>query len=188
MEEQGSFAEKIRLLRKYYDLSLSEMVMIIKLKSKGSLSTLENAKNPPSFETLVNIANAFAVKIDWLAGLVQEPFDAEIITAMEDELLNMKVSDNAEVKDIVPDSYLDREKRDSCYSLQARASILFYLHYLNYFIKKEPETLNINVDSVTQAELLEQGKFIKLRFRKPEDKYLYLIAVLTAILYRKPDI
>ena len=116
MEKAERFGDKIKALRKNHDVTLSDMAMLINLKSKGSLSTLENAKNPPSYETLINIADVFAVKVDWLIGRSSQPYDEEIIFKLENQIMNFRLSADAVFKDIVPDVYADAELRSKTVS------------------------------------------------------------------------
>jgi transcriptional regulator with XRE-family HTH domain len=42
MEKAEHFGDKIKALRKNHDVTLSDMAVLINLKSKGSLSTFKN--------------------------------------------------------------------------------------------------------------------------------------------------
>lgn len=183
------FSQKIHLLRKSHYLSLSEFALLINLKSKGSLSTLENAKNPPSFETLMNVANVFAVKTDWLVGRSSEPYDEEIILHLEDQIMDIKINSCTLYKHTLPDEYSDIDKRGKFYSLSERANLIFLLQYMKLLIDKYPELLSTSTNENITDHLLEHFNFKKSRFNDPEEKYLYLLRAIGSILLndiRKP--
>ena len=68
------FAKNLKKLRIAHNLNGELMSKLIGMNSKGSFSKLENAKNPPSFQTLINVAKVFAVDLDWLVGRIDKPY------------------------------------------------------------------------------------------------------------------
>lgn len=186
MEKAERFGDKIKALRKNHDVTLSEMAMLINLKSKGSLSTLENAKNPPSYETLINIADVFAVKVDWLIGRSSQPYDEEIIFKLENQIMNFRLSADAEFKDIVPDVYADAELRSKIYTLEIRAALIFYLQYLKIVYAKTWLILLKHVDAGLLEGLVEHPFTKRRRYVEPYEKYMYLLSQIAALLFYKP--
>lgn len=151
------FSHNLHILRKSHFLSLSELALLINLKSKGSLSTLENAKNPPSFETLINIANLLTISIDWLVGRSSEPYNEEIILNIERELLSLSCTSN-EVSfkllrsPLIPEEYLNENTRKNLYSLPIRANIIFLLRFKIIQVKTALEsTLGIPMDDIQNS-------------------------------------
>jgi len=69
-------------MRKERKMNQDELAEILAL-SKYSISLYENNKSSPSEETLYKIAKTFDVSIDYLIGLIDEPYsyrrDAETI-------------------------------------------------------------------------------------------------------------
>ena len=180
------FSQNIHVLRQSHYLSLSEMAMIIKLKSKGSLSTLENAKNPPSFETLINIANVFAVKLDWLVGRSSQPYDEDVIQKLELQLMNIKITDDTEFKSILPDIYFDVEKRKIYYSLAERANLIFLLQYLKAIVLKEPNILQSRKYSNSTLDVLLENAGIKKNLKKEAAyRYNFIVSGIEKILQNK---
>lgn len=184
MEERNSFAKNLKFLRRLYSLSLSEMAMIINLKSKGSLSTLENAKNPPSFDTLVNIVNVFAVKVDWLFGRSSRPYDEEIFFNLENKIMNISLSDNVVFKDIVFDKYSDKELRSKIYPLKRRAYLIFLLKFLKAITEKHPELLHKNIDVGFLKSMAKQESTLKRWSKKPDELYMQLLHFIAVEIYK----
>lgn len=151
------FSHNLHILRQSHCLSLSELALLINLKSKGSLSTLENAKNPPSFETLINIANLFTVSIDWLVGRSSEPYNEEFLLNIEKEILSISCTSN-EVSfkllrsPLIPEEYLNENTRKNLYSLPIRANIIFLLRFKIIQVKTALEsTLGIPMDDIQNS-------------------------------------
>lgn len=134
------FSQNLRALRKSHYLSLSELALLINLKSKGTLSTLENAKNPPSFETLINIANLFTVSIDWLVGFTKEPYNEVMIEQVEEKIAVISVTGRRFI-DTVPDHYVNKDLRKKTFTLSERAAIIFYIHYIQFLAGQKLELL-----------------------------------------------
>lgn len=184
MDEKENFAKNLRFLRLLYGLSLSEMAMIINLKSKSALSTLENAKNPPSFETLINIANVFAVKVDWLVGRTFDNYDEIIISELEEQMMDIKLADNTVFRDIVPNFYLNSSVRNINFSLFARADLILFLHFLKAIIEKYPQLLHKNIDAGFWKSL-EKRKNIRKRWsKKPDELYMQLLWHIGIVFYK----
>ena len=72
-------------MRKEKKMNQQELAEILSL-SKYSISLYENDKSVPSEETLISIAKTFDVSVDYLLGLIDEPYsykrDAETILRM----------------------------------------------------------------------------------------------------------
>ena len=179
------FSLNLRTLRQSHYLSLSEMAMIINLKSKGSLSTLENAKNPPSFETLINIAEVFAVTIDWLVGRSSQPYNEEIILNLENQIMDIKVNSGTVFKKILPPLYANIEQRTIFFSVAERANLIFLLQYMKIITDNEPELLH-GSQSSNKANimeyLLEKVNLKKPRLKNAQEIYFYLLRAIGAIL------
>lgn len=159
--------------------------MIINLKSKGSLSTLENAKNPPSFETLINIAEVFAVTIDWLVGRSSQPYNEEIILNLENQIMDIKVNSGTVFKKILPPLYANIEQRTIFFSVAERANLIFLLQYMKIITDNEPELLH-GSQSSNKANimeyLLEKVNLKKPRLKNAQEIYFYLLRAIGAIL------
>lgn len=184
MEKAERFGDKIKALRKNHDVTLSDMAMLINLKSKGSLSTLENAKNPPSYETLINIADVFAVKVDWLIGRSSQPYDEEIIFKLENQIMNFRLSADAVFKDIVFDKYSDKELRSKIYPLKMRAYLIFLLKFLKAITEKHPELLHKNIDVGFLKSMAKQESTLKLWSKKPDELYMQLLHFIAVEIYK----
>lgn len=184
MNEKESLAKNLKFLRQSHYLSLSEMAMLINLKSKGSLSTLENAKNPPSFETLINIANVFAVKVDWLIGRTDERYDATIISALESQLLDIRLADNTTFRDVATHFYLNSNLINVGFSLVDRAGLIFVLQFLKTVTEQHPELLHRSVDvSFLESLAKEKYDFIKWS-KKPDELYMQLLRCIAVMFYK----
>lgn len=125
------FSKNISVIRKTYKFTLIEFASLINMKSKGSLSMLENAKNPPSFDTLLYISDVFCVSLDWLVGYSCVPYTEYSVTNAEDKFF--KILFQLEEKHffiLTLGDYLNPEYRASNFSLAVRANILVLLRVL----------------------------------------------------------
>ena len=66
MIEFDIFVNNFKILRYNHQLSSADLVYILSLKSRSSVTNIESKRALPSLEFLVKISNLFAVKIDWL--------------------------------------------------------------------------------------------------------------------------
>lgn len=136
--QDNSFAQKIKYLRTKYVLSMSELALILNFKNKSTIAQLEATKIFPSYETLMNVANVFAVKIDWLVGRSPEPYDEKMILYLESQIMDINIDPDFKFKTIIPIEYSDLEKRTALYSLSNRANIVFLVNYIQFLrIKKQ---------------------------------------------------
>lgn len=126
-----SFSKNISVIRKTYKFTLIEFASLINMKSKGSLSMLENAKNPPSFETLLYVSDVFCVSLDWLVGYSCVPYTEDSVTKAEDKFFkNLFQLGNNHFIILTLGDYLSPEYRASNFSLSVRANILVLLRVL----------------------------------------------------------
>lgn len=184
MDEKESLAKNLKFLRRLYGLTLSEMAMLINLKSKGSLSTLENAKNPPSFETLVSVANVFAVNMDWLTGRTYESYNDAIIAELEERLMDIKLAENTVFRDIAPDFYLDSSIRNVGFSLFDRANLIFLLQFLKAVTEKYPQVLLKNIDVDFLKSLAKRKSARKRWSKEPDELYTQLLHFIAVEFYK----
>ena len=180
------FAKNFKQLRLTHSLSMSELALILNFKNKSTIAQLETIKILPSFETLINIANVFAVKVDWLIGRSSQPYDEEIIFKLENQIMNFRLSADAEFKDIVPDVYADAELRSKIYTLEIRAALIFYLQYLKIVYAKTWLILLKHVDAGLLEGLVEHPFTKRRRYVEPYEKYMYLLSQIAALLFYKP--
>ena len=180
------FAKNFKLLRLSHFLSMSDLAYILNFKNKSTISQLESIKIYPSFEKLLDIADLFAVSIDWLVGRSSQPYDEELILNLESQLMNIKIVNNTEFKSILPDTYSDIEKRKIYYSLAERANLIFLLQYLRVFAEKEPDILqNGGYTNTTLDIILESANIKKNRKKEAAHKYYFVVYGIEKILQNK---
>ena len=157
------FSRNILLLRRTYLLTLEEFAILIGLRGRGSLGTLENAKNPPSFDTLLNIADVFGVSIDWLVGNSKIPYTHSSLKSAEDKFFAFALNiDDGNIFKMTLKDYLEPEYRMSKYSLDIRANILVLLRILmlpkllNPSYKLKEPTLGDKIFSVFKPILYKE--------------------------------
>ena len=145
------FSKNIKLLRTSYGLTSKQMAQFIGLGGAGSLSTIENEKNPPSFKTMWMVAKLFAVDLEWMIGRVSFPYREEIIESEERDLFPLitQMPDGYALEIVpykqvvsIPKDYTDLDSRRQTYSLPLRANIIYLAHLLSYLIKTNSDTLD----------------------------------------------
>lgn len=186
MVEFDIFVNNLKKLRYNHQLSAADLVYILLLKSRSSITNIESKRALPSLEILVNISNLFAVKIDWLFGRSLEPYDEDLISKLESQLMNTKITDNTEFKSIVPDTYSDIEKRNIYYTLAERANLIFLLQYLKVLVLKEPHILQSGEYSNSTLDIILEDVGIKKNQKKEAAyRYNFIISGIEKILQNK---
>lgn len=138
--QDNSFAQKIKYLRKKYELSTSELAYMLKFKNKTSIGNIEKNMIYVSFPKLIDIANLFAVRADWLLGRHPNPYSEVIIEQLEEKIAVISVTGRRFI-DTVPDHYVNKDLRKKTFTLSERAAIIFYIHYIQFLTGQKLELL-----------------------------------------------
>lgn len=85
MSNRGLFSKRLKLLRKSHGVLSHELADVLGYKHRGIISRFENNKNMPSFDSLIQIADLFAVSLDWLLGRVNDPYNEKVLTSLEEK-------------------------------------------------------------------------------------------------------
>lgn len=67
------FSERLKMLRTQNKVTMLELATAVGLKSKSTISELENNNSSPSIDTLVAMADYFGVSLDYLTGRTDNP-------------------------------------------------------------------------------------------------------------------
>lgn len=186
MIEFDIFVNNFKILRYNHQLSSADLVYILSLKSRSSVTNIESKRALPSLEFLVKISNLFAVKIDWLFGRSSQPYDEELILKLESQLMNIKITNDIEYKSILPDTYSDIEKRRIFYTLAERANLIFLLQYLKAIVLKEPNILQNRKYSNSTLDVLLENAGIKKNLKKEAAyRYNFIVSGIEKILQNK---
>lgn len=188
MNEKESFSEifakNFKQLRLTHSLSMSELALILNFKNKSTIAELETIKMLPSFKTLINIANVFAVKIDWLIGRTDERFDEAIISELETWILDIQLADNTTFRDVAPHFYLDSSLIKVGFSLADRANVIFVLQFLKAVTEKHPELLHRSVDVSFLESLAKEKRDYTKWSKKPDELYMQLLYYIAVMFYK----
>lgn len=130
-------------MREVYGLSIQDASDLLGLKSKSNIANWEAAKNIPSLDMLVNIADLFAISTDWILGRSTSTYTEESVTSAENamiEAFNQTEFSHWENlvdpgylmgkvynRGLIPAEYADYEQRKQRYSLGQRANIVFLM-------------------------------------------------------------
>ncbi|MGE9927763.1 MULTISPECIES: helix-turn-helix domain-containing protein [Megasphaera] len=134
------FSKRLKLLRTTYGLSMKTLADNLGYKNTGTISQFENNNSVPSFNSLIQIANFYAVSLDWLTGRSDiiytndSVFEGEM--ALQERFMNLgkKIGANyiAALKvgwEGIEPAYIHNDQREKYYSLGVRANIVV-LHNL----------------------------------------------------------
>ncbi|ERT62464.1 helix-turn-helix domain-containing protein [Megasphaera vaginalis (ex Srinivasan et al. 2021)] len=134
------FSKRLKLLRTTYGLSMKTLSTTWGYKNTGTISQFENNKSVPSFNSLIQIANFYAVSLDWLIGrsniiyTKESVFEGEI--ALHEQFMNLGeqigfnyIAALQKGWEFMAPTYLYKDKREKYYSLDVRANIVV-LHNL----------------------------------------------------------
>ena len=166
----GIFAERLKELRIYYGLSLSDMAFILCVNSKVNCNRWELGKNWPFIESLIRIANLFAVSMDWLVGNSDDKYldkKIDILEAKLDvEFLSSKIA--------FPEDYRNVDSRREKYSLEQRAEIYTYLSILKFEWKRflETEYIEVKITEKLTTEIFYERYWRKFSSQAKIIKYI----------------
>ena len=148
LQNHTDFGKKLKALRTAYGLKsddLSRYCTIVNESriSTGSISYWENAKNTPSIDSALLIANIFAVSLNWLIAHEDYP-EKPIYDEVRLEYLESKLIERSKhyiirgeeypfpYVDVLEEDYLDLEQRKNLYSHEARSNIIFLMYILDF--------------------------------------------------------
>ena len=83
---------------------------------------------------MLEIADLFAVNIDWLVGRSSEPYNEEVILNLENQIMDIRVNSGTVFKKILPPLYANIEQRTIFFSLAERANLIFLLQYIKLLL------------------------------------------------------
>ena len=133
------FANNIKNIREVHGLSMNDLASLMHFKSKGTIGQLETQKAQPSFDFLLKMNSIFALSIDWLIGISNQPYTHGSLLNAENNIKKI-ISDNNKLEfslKLLPNYYTDLSEREKQYSLSIRANIVFlmYVLYLPYLLQ-----------------------------------------------------
>ena len=149
MAVRDDFAERFLLLKKTYDLSYTDFVKILGVKNKTTVNDwVKSQKGFPNESMLVLISNIFAVSLDWLLGCIEDPYNEEYLTLLEENYVApiLEIALNAEKK-ALPEIYTNIDLRRKNYTHGQRANLIFAAlssHYKILFNPSKPIDQEIN--------------------------------------------
>ena len=133
------FANNIKNIREVHGLSMNDLASLMHFKSKGTIGQLETQKAQPSFDFLLKMNSIFAVSIDWLIGISNQPYTHGSLLNAENNIEKI-ISYNNKLEfslKLLPNYYTNLSEREKQYSLPIRANIVFLMHvlYLPYLLQ-----------------------------------------------------
>ncbi|WP_293813064.1 helix-turn-helix domain-containing protein [uncultured Phascolarctobacterium sp.] len=136
----NNFRYNFKTIRQAHHLTLADMADILCLRSRSTLSELENGnhKKMLAMDSMMQLSKVFAVSLDWLFGYTTNPYCEPQIMDIEEALLDiytrydplgyMEIHDAEDIEIWLPNAYLDYQTRKKTYSLPVRANICFLFH------------------------------------------------------------
>lgn len=135
------FSAKISAIRKSYNLSYRNLADILNIQG-GSINNWEKERAVPAFNNLKEIVFLFGVSSDWLLDLVEEPYNTDILSKIENELITSQIQIHSNGSkaltfkpDFFPEEYYNSELRSVNYSLPVRGNIVFLLNITKTYME-----------------------------------------------------
>lgn len=127
MAVRDAFAERFLLLKQTYNLSYTDFVKILGVKNKTTVNDwVKSQKGFPNENMLVLISNIFAVSLDWLLGRIDDPYNENILTSLEEKYVIFLLSIALETVAMpLPQSYTNTSLRRKKYTHGQRANLIF---------------------------------------------------------------
>ena len=181
MCNKETIASRLRQLREYHNLSVSQASSIFG-KNKAAFSQIELGNIKLSHDFLIEIADFFAVSLDWLTGRSEEPYSDSVIKRLENELAalyhDVNLSKNQDLlyfkAAIILYFSKDYFSYSEEYTLEERADVVYALNFLKYAAKLLDEEGYNSQEKPFQTALYEKSKM-------SDDEKESIIDKLTAI-------
>lgn len=131
------FSARLKHIRESYKIASKELAFAINVSNKASVSKWEKGNNWPQIDMLLNMSKFFGVTLDWLTGNADSPLSDSLLSKLEASMIACDQSGagvfefyNGDSNDkytiSLPDKYALDSSRKSLYSLEERATIVFY--------------------------------------------------------------
>lgn len=157
MELASIIASRIKLLEFQYHISLKNLADMLDI-SPNTLSKWQTGKRYPVTDNLVEMADFFAVNLDWLTGRDTQKYSIHIIEKLEEKLLSDAVKIRGDAPEMLlwdelPDEYKDLASRRECYpDIEVRANIVVLYHQRSGLI-------NAHLKNLIKDGLIETDDF-----------------------------
>ena len=133
MELASTIASRIKLLEFQYQISFKNLADMMGI-SPNTLSKWQTGKRYPVTDNLVELADFFAVNLDWLTGRDTQKYSIHIIEKLEKALLSDAAKIRGDAPEMLlwnelPEEYKDLSSRRKFYpDLEVRANIIVLYH------------------------------------------------------------
>lgn len=149
----STFGARLRILRSSHSILAKEMAIILKMQYRNYLRYEKNEIDP-SMSKIKAISDLFCINSDWLIGRIDKPYDDEILSKLEKSCgIGTSKTFGYEIGILLPEEYLDEDKRKTNYSLPLRANILTVMA-MEAYIHLYPEINSSFWNSVSNISLL----------------------------------
>ena len=136
---------------------MNDLASLMHFKSKGTIGQLETQKAQPSFFFFFKMNSIFAISLDWLIGLSNQPYTNGSLLNAENNI-NKIIYDNNKLEyslKLLPNYYTDLSEREKQYPLSVRANIVFLMHVLYL-----PFILQINESNTVFETIINHLKLL----------------------------
>lgn len=117
------FSERLKSLRKEFNLSQQELANQLGCISKSSVNMYERGEREPGLETLEAIADYFNVDMDYLLGKSNTP---NRYKDFMDSILEETKSGRTAAKDAMYKSFGSKHRASDCQMCEGKIAILYY--------------------------------------------------------------
>lgn len=143
MVKNAFFSSRVRQLRESHQLSLAQLSDVLG-KKRSAISDIESGRIGTTLEVLTDLADFFAVSVDWLLGRTETPYVVEILERQEqfvfDLFKNITLSSNSNLIYFKAVIFLNLSANyfEYCgsFELEQRANVIYALNFWKYAAKK----------------------------------------------------
>lgn len=171
------FPNRIKTLRTAHKLSLSLLASVLG-KKKSAITEIESGRSGTTLDSIVDFCSLFCVSADWLLGLSETPYNMEVISHIEKNLLNRieESMNSSDTEDDITKCYqvyswlLTNEiysNRDKILSLPVRANIVFCIKMSLYDCLDVTKKANI-LDMHNRVKIIKQYLYKQNDCLKPD--------------------
>lgn len=170
MQTNIYIAERVRHLRESYSLSSGQLSSIFG-KERKAFTHIELGTTKLSQDFLIEIADFFAVSLDWLTGRTETPYSNEVIERLERDLYDLFTSISLSNKKeliyfkaaLLSYFTVDYFKYSGQYDLEQRANVIYALNFWKY-VAIQLDSAGFNSQEISLPEALHQIEFHQIEF------------------------
>ncbi len=170
MQKNIFIPSRIKQIREAHNLQATQLSLIFG-KERTAFAQIELGRMKLPQDFLIEIADFFAVSLDWLTGRTETPYVSEVIERLEHDLYDLFKSISLSNKEeliyfkaaLLSYFTVDYFKYSGGYDLEQRANVIYALNFWKYVAIKL-NNYGFNSQEISLPKVLNQIEFHQIEF------------------------